>query len=67
MDGRTLAARSCQASAARWRQQAENLRAAARARHLTPDQAATLLREAEAAGRMAASWDQGAKEALAER
>ena len=67
MGERTLAGRSCQASAARWRQQADNLRASARAPHLTPHQAATLLREAEAASRMAASWDQGAKEALAER
>ncbi len=65
MDQRAFAARSCQASATRWRRQAGILRASARARHLTPDQAATLLREAEAAERMATWWDRGAEEALA--
>ena len=65
MDPRAFAARSCRASVTRWRRQAENLHASARARHLTPDQAATLLREAEAAERMAAWQDRGAEEALA--
>ena len=53
---------SCLASARDWRHEAENLRALARGAHLTSEQNAMLLREAEAADRQAEWWVAGAKE-----
>lgn len=44
---------ACLASAACWRQEAANLRVLACGAHLTPEQGATLLREADAADRQA--------------
>lgn len=55
-------ARSCQASAERWRQEAVNLRVLADGAHLSPEQRAMLLREADAADRQAKWWISGRDE-----
>ena len=56
------AARSCLASAASWRREAVNLRELATGRHLTAGQANVLMREAQAADRLADEWAHGAEE-----
>ena len=58
-----IARRSCLASNAAWRRQASNLREHATVPHLTDQQRACLLREAEAANRQADMWLAGAIEA----
>ena len=50
---------ACLASAEHWRQEAANLRVLAGGTHLTSEQGATLLREAEAADRQAEWWITG--------
>lgn len=62
MTDRAFRMQSCRASAGDWRQEAEELRALARAAHLTPEQNAILLREADAADCQAEWWVAGAKE-----
>ena len=62
MDTISLEARSCLASAERWRAQARHIRVAAEQTHLTAPQRATLQREADACHRQADEWVLGAEE-----
>ena len=62
MDTISFEARSCLASAERWRAQACDVRAAAQQTHLTEPQRAILRREAEACDRQADEWVLGAEE-----
>lgn len=59
---RDLQRRSCLDSAARWRQEAENLRSHAALPRLAPEAGAALRREADAADRQAAWWEAGAED-----
>lgn len=62
MTGREFEFQSCLASAARWRQQALYLRVHAGRAHLTPEQSAILLCQAEAADGQAEWWIAGAED-----
>ncbi|GAV35981.1 hypothetical protein ROTAS13_03664 [Roseomonas sp. TAS13] len=59
-----MARQSCLASAARWRGQAEQVREHAERSDLLPRQREALLAEAEACGRQADWWVQGADDHL---
>ena len=62
MPEKNQAVRSCLASNAAWRRQARRLREHAAQPHLTDQQRAVLLREADAADRQADMWLNGAIE-----
>ena len=62
MDTISLEARSCLASAERWRAQARHLRVAAERTRLTVQQRVTLQREADACDQQADEWVLGAEE-----